>query len=449
MQASISGSAAYEAHRLSDAQLQLALDRGLVRVAGGATVDGAELELRGSAKPFGPRAGGEPGSHPVPGSRPEPPGVLVRPAERPRRYRTASGLPCRRPLERLGRPGYGRANRSTPRVDTANLVATDSAGRAHRRSRRHRPRGTRCAERPGKAVRYAQAIRAPQRPIQRAGPGPAAGLVVARDQHQRRAHGRGHGPGWWSRSARRHGIAGLLHGESHRHPDRCAPGEAGAGPLGSERPAPGRCRQSATRSIPGAPAGPAARAADRRGRCRRPGDPAPTAAAPRARPDASGSERELGVARDDAPRRHHRRRRGGKRRRGRFTPSDSAAGQGHAPDRHAPGAIERGNRGGSRQGRARRCGDRRAARGKPRGPDQRPGSPGSAGRRGAARDRFGSGRVGARGNPDSSGRARRGPGRGADPRDAIESARCRRPSPLRSIPATPWPRGRGRCGSRD
>ena len=54
VQASISGSAAYEAHRLTDAELQLALDRGLVRVAGGATVDGAELEFRGSTKPFGP-----------------------------------------------------------------------------------------------------------------------------------------------------------------------------------------------------------------------------------------------------------------------------------------------------------------------------------------------------------------------------------------------------------
>jgi translocation and assembly module TamB len=54
VQAAISGSAAYGAHRLSGGGLQLALDRGLVRVSGGATVDGAELELRGSAKPFGP-----------------------------------------------------------------------------------------------------------------------------------------------------------------------------------------------------------------------------------------------------------------------------------------------------------------------------------------------------------------------------------------------------------
>src|SRR4051794_8753177 len=53
VQASISGSAAHEEHRVSDARLQLALDRGLVRVAGGAMVDGAELEFRGSTKPFG------------------------------------------------------------------------------------------------------------------------------------------------------------------------------------------------------------------------------------------------------------------------------------------------------------------------------------------------------------------------------------------------------------
>src|SRR6185295_5853532 len=54
VQAAISGSAAYGAHRLSDGGLQLALDRGLVRASGGATVDGAELELKGSAKPFDP-----------------------------------------------------------------------------------------------------------------------------------------------------------------------------------------------------------------------------------------------------------------------------------------------------------------------------------------------------------------------------------------------------------
>ena len=54
VQASISGSAAYRTHRLSDASLELALDRGLARVAGGGTLDGAELELKGSAKPFGP-----------------------------------------------------------------------------------------------------------------------------------------------------------------------------------------------------------------------------------------------------------------------------------------------------------------------------------------------------------------------------------------------------------
>ncbi len=416
MQASISGSAAYEAHRLTDAELQLALDRGLVRVAGGATVDGAELEFRGSTKPFGPEPAVNLDHIRFQGldlsrlaSSSAPPSDLAG-TGRLRASRAGGHWNGSAALGMAGR--IGRAT-----VDTANLVALIRRDELTVDVDGIQPRGTRCAERPRKAVRYAQAIRAPQRPIQRAGSGAAAGLVVARDQHQRRAHGRGHGPGRWSRGARRHRIAGLLHGESHRHPDRCAPREAGAGPLGSERPAPGRCRQSATRSIPGAPPGPATRAADRRGRCRRPGDPAPAAGAPRARPDASGSERELGVARDDAPRRHHRRRRGGKRRRGRFTPSDGAAGQGHAPDRHAPGAIERGNRSGSRQGRARRRGDRRAARGKPRGPDQRPGSPGNAGRRGAARDRFGSGRVGARGNPDSSGRARRGPGRGADPRD--------------------------------
>lgn len=52
VEASLSGSAAYGTHRISEAMLRLGLDRGLVRVAGGATVDGASLELDGRARPF-------------------------------------------------------------------------------------------------------------------------------------------------------------------------------------------------------------------------------------------------------------------------------------------------------------------------------------------------------------------------------------------------------------
>ena len=55
VQAAISGSAVYAAHRLSDAQLELGLDRGLVRVGGVAMLDGAGLELSGSARPFDPQ----------------------------------------------------------------------------------------------------------------------------------------------------------------------------------------------------------------------------------------------------------------------------------------------------------------------------------------------------------------------------------------------------------
>jgi translocation and assembly module TamB len=53
VQASVSGSAGLGAHRVSGARLELGLDRGLVRVVGNGTVDGADLELRGSMTPFG------------------------------------------------------------------------------------------------------------------------------------------------------------------------------------------------------------------------------------------------------------------------------------------------------------------------------------------------------------------------------------------------------------
>jgi translocation and assembly module TamB len=55
VQGSISGSAVYAAHRISDAHLELRLDRGLVRVGGNAMLDGAGLELSGSARPFDPQ----------------------------------------------------------------------------------------------------------------------------------------------------------------------------------------------------------------------------------------------------------------------------------------------------------------------------------------------------------------------------------------------------------